>query len=125
MTQISNSIRSRFDRAGLALAGLCALHCLATVLLVSALGIGGHFLLEPAIHRVGLVVALIIAAVAIGWGAIKHRRRVPFVTAIVGFFFMGGALAVPHGAGEIIFTLIGVTLVSISHLLNMRTLAKS
>jgi hypothetical protein len=102
------------------LAGLCALHCLATIAVVSMLGVGGHFLLSPEIHRVGLVLALIVAAVAIGWGALKHRRAAPFVIAMMGLTFMGGALAVPHGADEIVLTLIGVGLVSIGHLLNLR-----
>lgn len=110
----------RLDQLGIGLAGLCALHCLATIVLVSVLGIGGHFLLAPEIHRFGLAAALVLAAVAIGWGALKHRRAAPFVVAMMGLTFMGGALALPHGNDEIVLTLIGVTLVSIGHLLNLR-----
>nr|WP_298931827.1 MerC domain-containing protein [uncultured Erythrobacter sp.] len=124
MTDTSSSIRRRFDRAGIVLAGLCVLHCIATVVLVSALGVGGHFLLSPEFHRVGLALALIIAAVAIGWGALKHRRAAPFVTAMMGLTFMGGALAMPHGTGEVVLTIIGVSLVTVGHLLNMRPFAK-
>ena len=83
-------------------------------------GEGGEFLFAPAIHRIGLAVALVIAAVAIGWGAITHRRAAPFVTAMMGLTFMGGALAMPHGAGEVVLTIIGVALVSLGHLLNLR-----
>ena len=50
--------------------------------------------------------------------AIKHRRRTPFVVAMTGLTFMGGALAVPHGIQEAVLTIIGVTLVSIGHFLN-------
>ncbi|MEM7665343.1 MAG: MerC domain-containing protein [Pseudomonadota bacterium] len=114
------SIRQRLDHVGIGLAGLCAVHCLATVFIVSALGLGGHFLASPEIHRFGLALALIVAAVAIGWGALKHRRAAPFVTAMMGLTFMGGALAVPHGAEEFVLTLIGVALVSLGHLLNLR-----
>ncbi|MCK0129712.1 MerC domain-containing protein [Erythrobacter sp. F6033] len=124
MTDTSSSIRRRFDRTGIMLAGLCALHCVATVVLVSALGVGGHFLLSPEIHRIGLALALIVAAVAIGWGALKHRRAAPFVTAMMGLTFMGGALAMPHGMGEAVLTIIGVSLVTIGHLLNMRPFLK-
>ena len=122
MTDNQAAIRGRFDRAGIMLAGLCAVHCLATILIVSALGLGGHFLLSPEIHRFGLALALIIAAVAIGWGALKHRRAAPFVTAMMGLTFMGGALAMPHGTGEAVLTLIGVALVSVGHVLNLRPL---
>lgn len=114
------SIRQRLDHVGIGLAGLCAVHCLATVFIVSALGLGGHFLASPEIHRFGLALALIVAAVAIGWGALKHRRAAPFVTAMMGLTFMGGALAVPHGTEEFMLTLIGVALVSLGHLLNLR-----
>ena len=120
MGKLFPSIRGRLDRAGMVLSGLCVLHCLASILIVSALGIGGEFLLAPEIHRFGLAVALVIAAVAIGWGAITHRRAAPFVTAMMGLTFMGGALAMPHGAGEVVLTVIGVALVSLGHLLNLR-----
>ncbi|GMN02522.1 MerC domain-containing protein [Erythrobacter sp. MTPC3] len=124
MEDASTSIRRRFDRAGIAIAGLCALHCVATIVVVSALGLGGHFLLSPEIHRLGLALALIVAAVAIGWGALRHRRAAPFVTAMTGLSFMGGALAMPHGTGEAVLTLIGVALVSLGHILNLRPFAR-
>lgn len=114
------SIRARLDRAGMVLSGLCAVHCIASIVLVSALGVGGEWLLAPEIHRVGLAVALLIAAVAIGWGALRHRRAAPFVVAMTGLTFMGGALAVPHGVQEAVLTIIGVVLVTIGHILNLR-----
>ncbi len=114
-------IRARLDRAGIVLSGLCAAHCILSILIVSALGIGGEFLLAPEIHRIGLAIALVIAAVAIGWGALQHRKAAPFVVAMMGLTFMGGALAVPHGMHEVVLTVIGVTLVSIGHILNLRS----
>lgn len=115
------SIRGRFDRAGVVLSGLCALHCVASLVILSSLGIGGSILLAPVIHEVGLVIACVIAGVAIGWGAIRHRRAAPFVIAMTGLTFMGGALASPHGAQEAILTIIGVVLVSAGHVLNLRS----
>ena len=115
------SIRARLDRAGIVLSGLCAAHCILSIIIVSALGVGGEFLLAPEIHRVGLAIALVIAAVAIGWGALKHRRAAPFVIAMMGLTFMGGALAVPHGIQEVVLTIIGVTLVTVGHILNLRS----
>ena len=44
-------IRSRMDRFGIALSGLCLLHCVAGLVLVAALGLGGEWLLAPEIHR--------------------------------------------------------------------------
>ncbi|MDA1033432.1 MAG: MerC domain-containing protein [Proteobacteria bacterium] len=121
MTEYSISIRQRMDRAGIWLSSLCLLHCVLTILVVSVLGAGSHFLLSPEIHRAGLAIALIIAAVAIGWGALRHRRAAPFVTAMVGLTFMGGALAMQHGFYEVVFTMIGVALVATGHFHNMRS----
>ena len=118
---IRPSFWRRFDQAGIGLAGLCALHCLLAVGLVSLLGIGGQFLTDPIIHRVGMLLALVVAAVAIGWGAVRHRRRWPIVTATLGLGFMAAALVVPHGLQEFVLTLIGVGLVTLAHLMNLRT----
>ena len=115
-----NPIRQRLDRIGIGLSGLCAMHCIASIALVSGLGIGGEFLLSPDIHRWGLLVATLIAGVAIGWGALRHRMAMPFVIAMTGLTFMGAALAVPHGYKEAILTILGVALVSLGHILNMR-----
>jgi len=120
MSSTSPSIRGRLDRAGLLLSGLCALHCVTGVFLVAVLGLGGGVLLDPIIHRIGLAAATLIAAVAIGIGAIRHRRAAPFVVAMTGLSFMGGALAVDHGIEEAVLTVIGVALVAIGHFLNLR-----
>ena len=115
-----NTIRHRFDRLGLLLSCLCAVHCVAGVVIVLGLGLGTSFLLDPIIHEVGLLLATLVAAVAIGLGAMRHRRAAPFVTAMAGLTFMGGALAVPHGYEEAVLTIIGVGLVSLGHILNLR-----
>jgi hypothetical protein len=108
------------DEVGIAIAGLCAVHCLATIVLVSGLGIGGHFLLAPQIHEYGLTAAAAIAAVAIGWGALRHWRREPVILASSGLALMLAALLGPHGVVELVLTFGGVVLVAIGHFLNMR-----
>lgn len=113
-------IRGRLDRIGLALSCLCAAHCVLGIVIVAGLGVGGAFFLDPIIHRVGLLLATIVAGVAIGLGAIQHRRAAPFVVAMMGLSFMGGALAVEHGTEEAVLTIIGVSLVALGHVLNLR-----
>jgi len=113
-------IRDRLDRMGMVLSCLCAVHCVAGLVIVAGLGIGGTFLLDPAIHRVGLLLATLVAGVAIGLGALRHGRAAPFVVAMTGLSFMGGALAVPHGVEEAVLTIIGVSLVALGHVLNLR-----
>ncbi|MFN3990300.1 MAG: MerC domain-containing protein [Erythrobacter sp.] len=114
------SLRRRLDHVGIALAGLCAVHCLATLLIVSALGLGSHFLLAESIHRTGLALALIVAVGAIGWGFLRHRLMAPLVVAAAGIALMAAALVGQHGAGELFLTLAGVGLVSLGHILNLR-----
>ena len=113
-------IRLRLDRLGVLLSALCAVHCVAVLVLVAVLGIGGGVLLNPEIHHVGLALAMVIALIAIGGGALRHRKATPFALAMVGLGFMGGALAVPHGVEESILTIIGVGLVIGAHILNLR-----
>jgi hypothetical protein len=91
------TIRGRLDRAGMLLSCLCAVHCVLGIVIVAGLGIGGGLLLDPIFHRVGLLLATVIAGVAIGIGAIQHRRPLPFVGGDDRLSFMGGALAVEHG----------------------------
>ncbi|WP_432201531.1 MerC domain-containing protein [Erythrobacter sp. W53] len=117
----STSIQNRFDHAGIAVSGLCALHCLASIMLVPTLGIGGQFFFASEFHGVALVLAIVIAAITIGWGAFKHRLAAPIVIALTGLCFMVGALLVPHGSKEVALTLIGVGLVTLGHVLNLRT----
>ena len=114
------TLRRRLDHLGIGLAGLCALHCLATLVVISTLGLGGHFLLDDNIHRIGLLLALVVGAVAIGWGLLRHRRILPFGVAMTGITLMAAALVIPHGTDEFLLTLAGVALVSVGHLLNLR-----
>ena len=114
------SLRRRLDHLGIGLAGLCAVHCLATLGVIASLGVGGHFLFNENIHRVGLLLAVAVAAVAIGWGLLRHGRLLPFAVALGGLALMMAALLVPHGANEFLLTLLGVALVSAGHLLNLR-----
>ncbi|MEO0589915.1 MAG: MerC domain-containing protein [Pseudomonadota bacterium] len=88
--------------------------------MVSGLGVGGHFLLAPGIHEIGLALAVAAAAVAIGWGAWRHRRLGPVLVALVGLGFMTAALLAGHGPQEAVLTIIGVAIVSIGHVMNMR-----
>jgi len=113
-------IRGRLDRVGMLLSALCLVHCITGLVLVAGMGLGASFLLDPVIHKVGLVLATLVAGVAIGVGAIRHRRAAPFVVAMTGLSFMGGALAAGHGAAEAVLTVIGVTLVAAGHVLNLR-----
>lgn len=117
---LRDRVRGRLDRVGVILSCLCLVHCVVGLVLVAGMGVGATFLLNPDIHKVGLLLATVIAAIAIGVGAIRHRRAGPFVVAMTGLSFMGGALAVGHGYEEAVLTVIGVILVAAGHIMNLR-----
>ncbi len=114
------SIRGRMDRFGVLLSGLCALHCLASILLVGVLGLGGQVLLEPNIHRVGLGLAIIVAVFTLAIGAVRHGNLAPLGIGAAGIALMGAALMAPHGLIEAALTIGGVLLVATAHLRNLR-----
>jgi MerC mercury resistance protein len=114
------SIRDRLDRIGMLLSGLCALHCVTGLVLVTVLGLGGGALLSPRIHEAGLALAIAIGVLTLGLGAIRHGRLGPLLTGACGIALMAGALAVPHGPGEAVLTIAGVALVATAHIRNLR-----
>ena len=120
MQPVASKSRGLLDRFGIALSALCALHCVAGLVFVVGLGLGSSAFLDHDIHKVGLVIAALIAGVAIGAGALRHRQPRPFVIAMMGLSFMGGALAVGHGVEETVLTVIGLGLVTLGHILNLR-----
>ena len=114
------SIRDRLDRVGITLSGLCLVHCLAGLLLVAVLGVGGQWILDPAIHRVGLALAIAVGAATIGLGVLRHGKFGPLALGTVGLLLMGAALAVDHGVQEAALTIGGVLLLAAAHILNLR-----
>ncbi|HKX78610.1 MAG TPA: MerC domain-containing protein [Novosphingobium sp.] len=117
------ALRRRFDRLGIVLSGLCAVHCLLGIALVSILGLGGlggELLLAPEIHRIGLGLAIAVGLVALGYGARRHGRIGPLAIGACGLALMGAALAAGHGVSEAVLTIAGVALVALAHIRNLR-----
>lgn len=115
-------IRGRldWDRLAIGLSALCGVHCLVTVLLVGTAATIGSFLEAPIIHEVGLAVAVVLGAVALGVGLLRHSSVVPPLVGFAGLTLMASALVVPHGIWESILTLGGVGILASGHLLNRR-----
>ena len=122
MAETFKLLRDRFDRVGILLSGLCAVHCLATLGLVAVLGLGGGFLLNPAIHRIGLALAIVVGAIALGLGITRHGRREPLMIGGAGLSLMALALITGHGPAEAALTIAGVTLLAFAHWRNVRHL---
>jgi hypothetical protein len=113
-------LRGRFDRLGVLISGLCMVHCVAGLFLISVLGLGGGVLLNPAIHRFGLVAAFVVGLFTIGTGALRHGHRLPLALGTTGLALMAAAIASDHGTSEALLTISGVVLVASAHIVNMR-----
>lgn len=114
------SIRDRLDGLGIALSGLCAMHCILSIVLVSALGLGGEWLFDPSIHRMGLALAVLVGVLTLGIGVLRHGRMSVLAIGALGIVLMAMGLAVPHGAPEAALTVAGVALVAFAHIRNLR-----
>jgi len=109
------------DRLAIGLSGLCAAHCLATAVAVGLLSSVAGVLHAPIIHEAGLVIAMVLGALALGQGARRHGMALPIAIGALGLGIMAGALSLPHGwSGETVYTLLGVALLALGHELNRR-----
>ena len=118
----SNSAQSVrwLDRAGIWLSALCVAHCLtSTVLLVALAGMGSAFL-SPIVHEAGLMLAVIVGAIALGLGVMRHGYLMPFAVGSFGLGMMTGAMSLGHGTAETVATLAGVLTLALGHDLNGR-----
>ena len=109
----------RRDRIAMGLSGLCVVHCVATAVLLGLLASAGGFLGQPIIHEVGLSLAMIIGAFALGRGILEHGFMMPSAIGGLGLGVMAGALSLPHDGREPIYTVIGVLIVALGHRLNV------
>lgn len=120
MRDTFGQIRNRLDRMGMILSGLCAVHCIAGLLLVAGLGLGGQLLFAPEIHRVGLALAILVGGVTLVLGVLRHRDARPLQLGAAGLGLMITALAMGHNSAEAVLTIGGVTLLGWAHLRNLR-----
>jgi len=113
----------RIDRWAIALSGLCVAHCLASAVFFALLASAGGILLHPLFHEVGLVLAIIFGAIALGRGVLSHGYVMPVWIGSLGLGVMAGAMTLPHDGGETIFTILGVAILALGHDLNRRAVA--
>jgi MerC mercury resistance protein len=116
----SNMREWRWDGFGLSLAGLCLMHCLATSVIFALFAAAGGALLHPAIHEIGLVFAIAFGGLALGQGILQHGFLLPASIGALGIGVMGGALTLPHGGIEVFYTVLGVGILALGHMLNHR-----
>jgi hypothetical protein len=109
----------RLDRIAMGLSGLCLVHCVTTAVLLALLASAGGFLGRPIFHEVGLTLAMIIGAVALGRGVREHGFVLPAAVGVFGLGIMAVALSLPEGGLEPIYTVAGVMILALGHRLNV------
>jgi len=108
------------DRMGIALSGLCVVHCVASAVWVAFLASAGGVLLDPMVHEVGLVLALLLGIVGLGRGVVAHGFMMPAAIGSLGLGMMAGSLTLSHGTGEMTYSVLGVLILALGHDLNRR-----
>lgn len=113
-----------FDKAGIWIAMLCALHCLLVPVVLPVLSLVGlSFLGFETFERILLGIGLLVGTIAIVMGVRHHQSPIPLV-ALIG----GGALYFhkdTFGSGvEPIMIVVGASLLVIAHVLNLHLCRK-
>lgn len=116
----SSLLTGRLDRIAIAISGMCVAHCLGTAVLLGMLASAGGIFDNPLFHEVGLVLAILLGAVALGHGAIAHGYMMPAAVGALGLGIMAGAMTLDHGWQESAYTLLGVAILALGHDLNHR-----
>ena len=113
------ALQSRgLDRLAIGLSGLCLVHCLGTAVILAMVSAAGGLLGSPLIHEVGLGLAMILGAVALGRGVVEHGFMMPSAVGSIGLGVMAGALSLPHDGTEALYTVFGVGILALGHQLN-------
>jgi hypothetical protein len=108
------------DRLAIGLSGFCVFHCMASAVLVAVLASAGGFLLDPIIHEIGLMLALLLGIFGLGRGVFTHGFMMPAAIGSLGLGIMAGALTMEHGDGSTLYAIAGVLILALGHDLNRR-----
>ena len=108
------------DRLAMGLSGLCAVHCVATVIVLALVASAGGLLGSPIIHEAGLGLAMVIGAVALVRGVRDHGMLLPSGVGLVGLATMAYAMTLHETGREPALTIVGVAILAFGHRLNMK-----
>jgi hypothetical protein len=103
----------------MALSGLCAVHCVATAVLLGLVASAGGMLGKPIIHEVGLTMAMILGAIALGRGIREHGFLLPSAVGLAGLGIMAFGMTLHESGFETAMTILGVSVLALGHRLNM------
>ena len=118
---LQGAIRNEsIDRLAIGLSGLCVVHCIASAVFVAVLASAGGLLLDPIVHEVGMMLALVLGVFGLGSGIRRHGFMLPAAIGSLGLGMMGGALTLDHGGLTTVYSVAGVLILALGHDLNRR-----
>ncbi|MGE5084799.1 MAG: MerC domain-containing protein [Bacillota bacterium] len=113
-----------WDKIGIFLSTLCAIHCLVTPLLVLALPVLGQAFEASWVHWAMAFVIVPVGIFAFWSGYKHHHQRRVFNLGIVGLFLVAAGSILPHEMvefwGHDVVTILGSILLVVAHVLNRR-----
>lgn len=108
------------DRLAIGVSGLCLVHCIASAVFVAVLASAGGLLLDPIVHEVGMMFALVLGVFGLGRGILQHGFMLPAAIGSLGLGMMAGALTMEHGGLTTLWSVAGVLILALGHDLNRR-----
>ena len=123
MTAYVTQIRPSADKAAISLSLLCALHCLATPVLITLLPSAIALKLDNELFHLWMLIGVVpISLFALTLGCREHRNLGVAGAGTIGIALMCGAIIFGNDLlgpfGERTLTLIGAGFVSVSHIRN-------
>ena len=108
------------DKIGITASFACAIHCIATPIIISFLPLAGVHFLEHDAHLLMLPMLMLPAVLSLIPGILLHKRIAPLVLSTIGIGIFS-AIIFFHGAihqHEILLSVISSTMLIIAHKLN-------
>lgn len=113
-----------WDRVGIFLSSVCAVHCLVTPLLLLTLPVMGEVFGSHWVHPLMAVTILPVGLYAF-WSGYKHHKQAKVLSlGVVGLSMIAAAAVLPHEWVEVmehdVVTIFGSLLLVAAHVLNRR-----
>ncbi|MGZ8396666.1 MAG: MerC domain-containing protein [Rhodoplanes sp.] len=108
------------DRVAIGLSGLCLVHCVASAVFLAVLASAGGLLLDPMVHEVGMMLALVLGVTGLGRGIVQHGFMLPAAIGSLGLGIMAGSLTLDHTGFTNVYSVVGVLTLALGHDLNRR-----
>lgn len=122
--EVFQETTERWDKLGIFLSSLCALHCLVTPLLVLALPLLGEYFENEWVHVLMALFVVPVGGFAFWSGYQHHKQMKVFGLGLLGLLLVGGAPLAPHSwvefFGHDLITISGSICLIFAHLLNRR-----